>query len=58
MVVEPDLHYDRPDVHGEIGNEDSEETQLGAAPLTDALQVEDETKTEAADNAKEGRDER
>jgi len=51
------LHNNGPDVHAKIEDNNSAETYLCAAPLTEALHVKDETKTEAANDAEEWRDE-
>jgi hypothetical protein len=49
MVVELDLHNDRPNVHSDVKRHDGTETYLGAAMLTETLHVKDEAEAKAAD---------
>jgi hypothetical protein len=48
------LHNDGPNVYAYVKDNDNEETHLRAATLAKSLHVEDETQTEAADDAEEG----
>ena len=49
MVKEPGLHDNRPDIYGNIQDDDCVEPGLGAVALAEVLHVEDVPETEAAD---------
>jgi hypothetical protein len=53
MAVELRLHYNGPDVHTDVEEDDGVETDLGAAALAESLHVEDIPEAKAADTGKD-----
>lgn len=55
MALESGLHDNGPDIHADVEDDDSVETNLGAAALAKVFHVEDEAEAEAADAGKRRR---